>query len=78
MRRMALRSDIETSLQMLLRPDDFKDYGPNGLQVEGRAEVRHIASGVTASLAFIERPSPPVPTRCSCTTACSGVARTAA
>ncbi len=54
MRCMALRSDIEHSLQMLLRPDDFKDYGPNGLQVEGRPEVRHIASGVTASLAFIE------------------------
>jgi dinuclear metal center YbgI/SA1388 family protein len=54
MRRMALRSDVEMSLQMLLRPDDFKDYGPNGLQVEGRAEVHHIASGVTASLAFIE------------------------
>ncbi len=54
MRRMALRSDVEMSLQMLLRPDDFKDYGPNGLQVEGRAEVLHIASGVTASLAFID------------------------
>jgi dinuclear metal center YbgI/SA1388 family protein len=54
MRRMALRSDVEMSLQALLRPDEFKDYGPNGLQVEGRAEVRHIASGVTASLAFIE------------------------
>lgn len=54
MRCMALRSEIEHSLQLLLRPDDFKDYGPNGLQVEGRAEVRHIASGVTASLAFIE------------------------
>ncbi|HRD99004.1 MAG TPA: Nif3-like dinuclear metal center hexameric protein, partial [Rubrivivax sp.] len=51
---MALRSDIENSLQMLLRPDDFKDYGPNGLQVEGRSEVHHIASGVTASLAFID------------------------
>lgn len=54
MHGMALRSDIENSLQMLLRPDDFKDYGPNGLQVEGRSEVHHIASGVTASLAFID------------------------
>lgn len=51
---MALRSELENSLQMMLRPDDFKDYGPNGLQVEGRAEVHHIASGVTASLAFID------------------------
>lgn len=52
---MAERKDIEYALQMLLRPDDFKDYGPNGLQVEGRSRVRCIASGVTASLAFIEQ-----------------------
>jgi dinuclear metal center YbgI/SA1388 family protein len=32
----------------------FRDYGPNGLQVEGRAEVRRIATGVSASLAFLE------------------------
>ena len=51
---MADRRDIESCLQALLQPDTFKDYGPNGLQVEGRAEVRRIASGVTASLAFIE------------------------
>ena len=47
------RQDVETCLQVLLRPDIFKDYGPNGLQVEGRRRVRHIVSGVTASLAFI-------------------------
>ena len=51
---MALRKDIESSLQLLLQPEDFKDYGPNGLQIEGGTEVQHIASGVTASLAFIE------------------------
>lgn len=32
----------------------LEDYGPNGLQVEGRAEVRRVATGVTANLAFIE------------------------
>ncbi len=47
------RKDFESCLQALLRPDSFKDYGPNGLQVEGRREVRRIVSGVTASLAFI-------------------------
>ncbi len=41
-------------MQTLLRPDSFRDYGPNGLQVEGTPEVRRIVSGVTASLAFIE------------------------
>lgn len=51
---MAERQRIESSLNELLQPEGFKDYGPNGLQVEGRREVRHIASGVTASLAFIE------------------------
>lgn len=38
----------------LLQPERFKDYGPNGLQVEGRAEIRRIVSGVTASRALIE------------------------
>ncbi|MDP3138045.1 MAG: Nif3-like dinuclear metal center hexameric protein, partial [Burkholderiaceae bacterium] len=38
----------------LLQPGRFKDFGPNGLQVEGRVEVRRIVSGVTASLALIE------------------------
>jgi dinuclear metal center YbgI/SA1388 family protein len=51
---MTDRSDLESALQRLLQPETFKDYGPNGLQVEGRREVRHLVSGVTASLAFIE------------------------
>jgi dinuclear metal center YbgI/SA1388 family protein len=51
---MAQRSDVESALQALLRPETFKDYGPNGLQVEGAGEVHRIVSGVTASLAFIE------------------------
>jgi len=51
---MAARMALDSYLQMLLRPADFKDYGPNGLQVEGVPEVHHIVSGVTASLAFID------------------------
>jgi dinuclear metal center YbgI/SA1388 family protein len=38
----------------LLGASQFKDYGPNGLQVEGKSEIRHVVSGVTASLALIE------------------------
>ena len=38
----------------LLQPERFKDYCPNGLQVEGRPQVQSIASGVTASLALIQ------------------------
>src|SRR6187402_355996 len=51
---MAELSEVETFLQVMLRPEAFRDYGPNGLQVEGRREVRCIVSGVTASLAFID------------------------
>jgi dinuclear metal center YbgI/SA1388 family protein len=51
---MAERSDIDSFLQAMLRPEAFRDYGPNGLQVEGRREVRRLVSGVTASLAFID------------------------
>ena len=41
-------------MDRLLESGRFSDYGPNGLQVEGRARVRRIVSGVTASLALIE------------------------
>ena len=51
---MTARAHIDSYLQALLQPDAFKDYGPNGLQIEGAPEVRRIVSGVTASLAFIE------------------------
>ncbi|MFT5548663.1 MAG: dinuclear metal center YbgI/SA1388 family protein [Gammaproteobacteria bacterium] len=37
-----------------LRVNDFKDYCPNGLQVESVSEVKSIVSGVTASLDLIE------------------------
>jgi dinuclear metal center YbgI/SA1388 family protein len=51
---MARRDDLDASLQQLLQPERFKDYGPNGLQVEGVTEVRRLVSGVTASLALID------------------------
>ena len=51
---MAQRTEIESHLSALLAVDRFKDYGPNGLQVEGRPEVHRLVSGVTASLALIE------------------------
>ena len=37
-----------------LRVSDFKDYCPNGVQVESVGEVESIVSGVTASLDLIE------------------------
>ncbi|MFT7771826.1 Nif3-like dinuclear metal center hexameric protein [Roseateles sp.] len=51
---MTDRAALERSLNQLLEPARFKDYGPNGLQVEGREDVRHLVCGVTASLALID------------------------
>ena len=48
------RVSLLAAFDALLQPALFRDYGPNGLQVEGRPEVRKIVSGVTASLALIE------------------------
>ncbi|MBW0170686.1 MAG: Nif3-like dinuclear metal center hexameric protein [Hydrogenophaga sp.] len=50
----ATRTALTEALDALLVPAQFKDYGPNGLQVEGRMHVRKLVSGVTASLALIE------------------------
>jgi dinuclear metal center YbgI/SA1388 family protein len=51
---MATRNEIDGYLAALLGVDRFKDYGPNGLQIEGRSEVVRLVSGVTASLALID------------------------
>ena len=48
------RQELLTALDGVLQPERFKDYCPNGLQVEGRQTVRSIVSGVTASLALIQ------------------------
>lgn len=48
------RAALLASFDALLQPTQFRDYGPNGLQVEGKAEVHKIVSGVTASLALID------------------------
>lgn len=49
-----LLNDLIARLDDLLQPGRFADYCPNGLQVQGRGEVRHIVSGVTASEALID------------------------
>jgi dinuclear metal center YbgI/SA1388 family protein len=51
---MTSRQDLLQAFDTLLAPERFKDYGPNGLQVEGRETVRKVVSGVTASRALIE------------------------
>ncbi len=46
--------ELNTELTMLLQPERFKDYCPNGLQLEGAGTVKKIVSGVTASQALID------------------------
>ena len=48
------RQELLSTFNSLLQPERFTDYGPNGLQVEGRMHIRKIVSGVTASRALIE------------------------
>jgi dinuclear metal center YbgI/SA1388 family protein len=51
---MATRNEIDNYLATLLAVERFKDYGPNGLQVEGSERVQRLVSGVTASRALID------------------------
>jgi dinuclear metal center YbgI/SA1388 family protein len=46
--------EMQSALNELLRPNEFRDYCPNGLQVEGREQIANLVTGVTASLALIE------------------------
>jgi dinuclear metal center YbgI/SA1388 family protein len=41
-------------LDEILQPDQFPDYCPNGLQVEGRDRVARLATGVTASQQLLD------------------------
>ena len=47
------RAELDNYLNQYLEVPRFRDYCPNGLQVEGRAEVRSIVTGVTASLELL-------------------------
>ncbi|AOF82241.1 NIF3 family protein [Methyloversatilis sp. RAC08] len=48
------RTQLQRHLDELLDAARFKDYCPNGLQVEGASEVSKIVCGVSASLALID------------------------
>ncbi|WP_323751944.1 Nif3-like dinuclear metal center hexameric protein [Marinobacter sp.] len=51
---MANRNEILAKINEWLQPENFQDYAPNGLQVEGKDDVQTIVSGVTASQALID------------------------
>jgi dinuclear metal center YbgI/SA1388 family protein len=46
-------NELQHYTQELMQVERFKDYCPNGLQVEGRADIRKIVTGVTASMALL-------------------------
>src|SRR3954449_2547804 len=51
-------TDVQTLigyLDDLLKPQNFEDYGPNGLQVPGREEIGVVATGVSAGAELFER-----------------------
>ena len=48
------RKHLDAYLDQYLEVAKFRDYCPNGLQVEGRSQVQRLVTGVTASLALLE------------------------
>ena len=48
------RTALTQYLNELLKPEGFKDYCPNGLQVEGRSEIGLVVCGVTANQALLD------------------------
>ncbi len=52
---MASLTQLSELLQSTLKPHLFNDYCPNGLQVEGRAHIKRVVTGVTACQALIDK-----------------------
>jgi len=48
------RHDLRLYLDKLLSPARYQDYCPNGLQVEGKAQIDRLVTGVTACQALID------------------------
>jgi len=49
------RNELERHLNVLLKPEQIKDYCPNGLQVQGKDEIHKVVTGVTATKALIDK-----------------------
>ncbi len=49
-----LRDELRTYLDSLLEAARFRDYCPNGLQVEGKPEIRRVLCATTASQAVVD------------------------
>lgn len=52
---MISREELGNYLHVYLACDGFNDYAPNGLQVEGKSDIRRVCAAVTASEAVVKR-----------------------
>ncbi|MDX1320279.1 MAG: Nif3-like dinuclear metal center hexameric protein [Oceanospirillum sp.] len=52
---MLALNELVEQLDTLLEPQAYKDYCPNGLQVEGRRQIRKVATAVTASQSILDQ-----------------------
>lgn len=52
---MVERQQLVTYLNELLNVSRFRDYAPNGLQVEGRSHIKRLVTGVTACQALLDK-----------------------
>ena len=52
---MVSRFEIDAALKGLLQPEFFRDYAPNGLQIEGKEQIEVVVSGVTACQALVDQ-----------------------
>jgi dinuclear metal center YbgI/SA1388 family protein len=52
---MRNRNEIEQFLKELFRPEIFEDYCPNGLQIEGKTEIKKIAFAVSATKESVDK-----------------------
>ena len=52
---MIQRHDLLQYFSRLLTPENFQDYCPNGLQVEGKSAIKTLVTGVTACQALLEQ-----------------------
>lgn len=49
------RDELARYLDGLLQPEEFSDYAPNGLQIEGAPHITHLVAGVSANRALIDQ-----------------------
>lgn len=49
------KKELQNYLNELLQPSLFKDYGPNGLQIDGKDNIKKIAFAVSATKASVAK-----------------------